>query len=261
MTAIRRSCTPSPGFTLVELSVVLVIIGLIVGAILVGRDMIKAAELRSNISQFEKVKAAVYVFRDKYNAFPGDIVNASNFWPLADPTPAVCQVTASTGAETCNGNGNGRVELTYERFRFWQQLGNGAGLIGGSYTGVAGPGGGLDAVPGLNVPKLKQEGGGNSVYYLGSTPGTVSVYPGSYKHLMTFGAIHTGAAPDNPLFTPGEAWNIDTKLDDGQPGTGVVTTYKASYRPNCADTDTAATAQYVLTYTGVTCMLSIKLGE
>ena len=134
-------------------------------------------------------------------------------------------------------------------------------MIGGSYTGVVGPGGGTDAVPGLNVPKLKQEGGGLVIVYAGSTPGTVSLYPGSYDHAISLGAINPTHAADNPLFTPGEAWNIDTKLDDGKPGTGVVATYKASYQPNCADTDTAATAQYMLTYTGVACMVFIKLGE
>ena len=61
------------GFTLVELSLVLVIIGLVAGGVLVGRDLIAAATIRSTISQIEKYKTAVNTFRTKYNYLPGDI--------------------------------------------------------------------------------------------------------------------------------------------------------------------------------------------
>src|ERR1700733_13388871 len=61
------------GFTLIELSVVLVIIGLIVGGILVGQDLIKAAETRAQITQIEKYNQAVNTFRSKFGAIPGDM--------------------------------------------------------------------------------------------------------------------------------------------------------------------------------------------
>src|SRR5438477_2747635 len=61
------------GFTLIELSIVLVIIGLIVGGILVGQDLIKAAEIRATVGQVEKYNSAVNTFRSKYNGIPGDI--------------------------------------------------------------------------------------------------------------------------------------------------------------------------------------------
>lgn len=61
------------GFTLIELSIVLVIIGLIVGGILIGRDMIRAAEIRSLISEKNQYIVATNNFRNKYNAMPGDI--------------------------------------------------------------------------------------------------------------------------------------------------------------------------------------------
>src|SRR5665213_3036991 len=69
------------GFTLIELSIVLVIIGLIVGGILVGQDLIKAAEVRAQISQIEKYDQAVNTFRAKFNAIPGDmaVATASQF--------------------------------------------------------------------------------------------------------------------------------------------------------------------------------------
>ena len=61
------------GFTLIELSIVLVIIGLLAGGVLVGRDLIAAAALRSQITQIEKYNAAANTFRAKYGFLPGDL--------------------------------------------------------------------------------------------------------------------------------------------------------------------------------------------
>ena len=70
MSRVNRS---DRGFTLIEMASVLVIIGLIVGGILVGQSLIKAAEVRSEVTQMEKFQTAVNTFRDKYGYLPGDI--------------------------------------------------------------------------------------------------------------------------------------------------------------------------------------------
>jgi len=64
-------------FTLVELSIVLVILGLLVGGTLTGQSLIHAAELRSVVKDYEKYKTAMHVFEDKYFALPGDMTNAT----------------------------------------------------------------------------------------------------------------------------------------------------------------------------------------
>src|ERR1700710_2201298 len=69
----RRRHGENQGFTLIELSIVLVIIGLIVGGVLVGQDLIKAAATRAQISQIEKYNQAVNTFKTKYNGIPGDL--------------------------------------------------------------------------------------------------------------------------------------------------------------------------------------------
>lgn len=68
-----------PGFTLVELSIVLVIIGLLIGGILVGEDLIQASKIRAQISQIESIRTGALTFKLKFGALPGDLPNASSF--------------------------------------------------------------------------------------------------------------------------------------------------------------------------------------
>jgi prepilin-type N-terminal cleavage/methylation domain-containing protein len=95
------------GFTLIELSIVLVIIGLIVGGVLVGQDLIRAAEVRATISQIEKYNTAANTFLGKYGYLPGDIKDpdASNFGFISRHMQ--CQ-------DGGLGDGNGVIEGDYE---------------------------------------------------------------------------------------------------------------------------------------------------
>src|SRR4051812_21206607 len=96
-----KNNTNQHGFTLIELSIVLVIIGLIVGGVLVGQDLIKAAQIRSTVGQIEKYNSAVNTFRTKYNGMPGDLQGAANYGLAA---------TAANVATTGTGDGNGLIE-------------------------------------------------------------------------------------------------------------------------------------------------------
>lgn len=73
------------GFTLVELAIVLVIIGLILGAILKGQELISNAKMKRLYNQYREVVAAIYTYYDKYNAFPGDDPNANTRWSTVTP--------------------------------------------------------------------------------------------------------------------------------------------------------------------------------
>jgi len=87
------------GFTLVEIAIVLVIIGLLLGGILKGQEMITQAKIKNAIADFSGISAAYYGYQDRYRAIPGDDPNAATRWT----TP-----TAATA-----GNGNGIVAGTY----------------------------------------------------------------------------------------------------------------------------------------------------
>src|SRR4249919_3563779 len=89
----------SHGFTLLEIAIVLVIIGLLLGGVLKGQELITSARVRNIVSQQDGVKAAYFGFLDRFRAVPGDYDQA--FTNIANMS------AACTGG---NGNGNGRIE-------------------------------------------------------------------------------------------------------------------------------------------------------
>ena len=209
------------GFSLVELSIVLVILGLLTGGILAGQNLIKAAELRAVSTEAQRYIASFNTFRDKYFAAPGDMTNASKFWGVS----TACGGAAADGV--CDGNANGIIEVSGaangwgEMFQAWRQLAK-AGLIEGSYSGLAGPGTGIDSVIGTNVPPSRFTNSGWSLYPLPNYGGDGSTYRADYGNELVAGGRIVNSITEASTFKPEEAWNIDTKMDDGKPGTGKV---------------------------------------
>jgi prepilin-type N-terminal cleavage/methylation domain-containing protein len=113
------------GFTLIEIAIVLVIIGLLLGGVLKGQELITAARVRNLISTQDGVKAAYFGFLDRYRALPGDYGNAT----INIPNCGACQ----------NGNGDGQILLNgaiLESISAWEHLSK-AGFITGSYVYAA----------------------------------------------------------------------------------------------------------------------------
>tara|TARA_B100001123_G_scaffold204580_1_gene231980 strand:- start:352 stop:1125 length:774 start_codon:yes stop_codon:yes gene_type:complete len=252
-------------FSLVELSIVLVILGLLTGGILTGQSLIRAAELRSVVTDMQRYQTAMRSFQDKYFAIPGDMRNATSFWGSAggDGTNAACWDALTTAIPVCNGNGDGypgsyAVTTLYrwsERMMAWKHLAN-AGLIEGSYIGKT------DSTTnefmltgGKNVPASK----------IGTAVWDIYGRNGITGHATEFddnGGIQLGLRSNGNIATapliPEEVWNIDTKLDDGKPGLGRVRTSKNAYTA-CATTDNAATAVYNVTDKSVNCALRMYI--
>lgn len=250
------------GFSLVELSIVLVILGLLTGGILSGQALIRAAQLRSVASEYQKYVSATQAFRDRYMALPGDMPNAAKFWGAADNDDGLgsdCFGASVTTTATCNGNGNGSIDsgsAANEQFSYWKHLAN-AGLIEGSYTGIAGSAGVSQHVIGQNCPASKLSSAGWAMRYRGVSPGGVADslrFAMDYGNEFDFGAANPGDRTYEPALNPEEAWNIDTKLDDGKPASGRII---AVFRTGCVNgaNNTDTSAPYNLTNTAVSCAL------
>ena len=232
------------GFTLIEISIVLVIIGLIVGGVLAGRDLISAAAARAQISQIEKYQQAVNTFRGKYGSLPGDMT-------AADATRFGFQ---ARGAYAGQGDGNGilqgvsanaassnwgALESAGETVMFWRDLSD-VRLLDGSFTTASNtvvPS--ADIVPsGSGVTGLAayfpaaKIGNGNYVYAWSGGGGLIipSKLDGTnYFGISAITRVPTGGfIESNPGMTVQQAYDIDKKADDGLPQGGNIRAWHLS---------------------------------
>ncbi len=117
------------GFTLIEIAIVLVIIGLLLGGVLKGQELIVSARVRNLISQQEGIKAAFFGFQDRYRALPGDYASAN--------------VNINCSGGCLNGDGNGQINAAgaaagpnttkLEDLNVWTHL-TAAGFLNGAYN-------------------------------------------------------------------------------------------------------------------------------
>lgn len=250
------------GFSLIELSVVLVILALLTGGILAGRSLIHSAELRAVSTEAEVFRNAALTFEEKYKSMPGDLATATDIWggPVAD-----CMLTASTGTETCNGDSDGRIDYdggssttyqdtTYEGFRAWQHLAN-AELISGKFTGAATQmaAGYPYYTPGTNIPESAYgDGVGWTLHYLRES-WSWTQDDGHYLSLAR--PLNGNGRWHNPSISPQDLYNIDNKTDDGKPFSGRVNDMAGIYTPDCTDNEDPVTARYDLQNEDSVCLM------
>lgn len=113
------------GFTLIEIAVVLVIIGLLLGGVLKGQELINSAKVKNLATDFRNIPVFLYTYQDKFRALPGDDANALTH-------------VAGTNATSSNTLGNGIINgnwndstIASESFVFWQHI-RLAGLLSGT---------------------------------------------------------------------------------------------------------------------------------
>ena len=248
--AMRNHQSHRHAFSLVELSIVLVILGLLVGGILAGQSLIRASELRSVITDLDKHRAALFTFRDKYFGLPGDITNATSFWgDQATGTGACSDAAIANGTPgTCNGNGDGKIihGAYTETTRAWQQLAM-AGLIEGTYTGT-----GLPNMPRDTVPQARVSLAGYALGWYTTTANYTS--DTSNPNRFVFGSS-AGGTMSGAALRAEETWNIDTKMDDAkaQQGRLFARTGNASSPVIVADGACVSGSEYNLSNAGIAC--------
>ena len=148
----RDGCFKRRGFSLIELSVVLAVGGLLVGGVLGGQSLINASGRMSVVSEYKQYNDAVTLFYEKYRDMPGDMSDAEDRW----------------GASTSNGDGDGMIDAATaagargEAFELWNQLAL-DGRISGKFSGTAGSAAGwtgMDTVFKTNAPASRMGNAG-----------------------------------------------------------------------------------------------------
>ncbi len=249
-----KSKLPSAkGFTLIELSIVLVIIGLIVAGIMGGQSLIRAAKLRSVTTDINRFKVAITTYKDYYGYLPGDHTNAYDYFDGSGGS-SVCGANTIGTATSCNGNGDGRIKFlftsgTNEDFRSWQHLSL-AKMVPGEYSGE--DAGSPNYQPDVNIPSSSIGYSGYWLFYYG-------FYSRAAGNLIHVGGINS-KYPEGYFINTADAENIDRKMDDGLADGGNVYTRNA-WVGNTEQTTCVTgafddpTSSYIMTNTEESCVM------
>ncbi|MEO7623758.1 MAG: prepilin-type N-terminal cleavage/methylation domain-containing protein [Gallionella sp.] len=118
------------GFTLIEIAIVLVIIGLLLGGVLKGQELINSAKVKNLATDFKNIPVFVYGYQDKFKALPGDDANTATHLTGATACTPVATAGCTLGNGVINGNWNDAT-VASESYVFWQHV-RLAGLAPGS---------------------------------------------------------------------------------------------------------------------------------
>jgi prepilin-type N-terminal cleavage/methylation domain-containing protein len=205
------------GFTLIEIAIVLVIIGLLLGGVLKGQELINSAKVKNLATDFKNIPVYIYGYQDKFRALPGDDSAAASHVTLATvaSTPAECNNLAKPASGNCTGNGlidglyTSKV-ITDEVQLFWQHV---------RLAGLA-PG------PTANVDDYRPSNASGGVIGIQSGSSQTGKFP-----------ITDGATPSSPIrgtyiicsegILGKFVKQLDIQMDDGQTNTGSMMAIKS----------------------------------
>ncbi len=217
------------GFTLLEMSIVFIILGLLVVTVIAGQKIIRNTRLVSVVSDIENLRIAIYNFEAKYNSLPGDMVDATSYW-----------------GSTANGNGDGLVGTGGEDLRLWQHLSL-DGQLEESYSGS----GTFSVGENLPISTLDPNAGYRFI------DGTIGAGYGKNGNRVEFAASNAaGTAFTNPILKAEDAAAIDKKADDGLAATGNVV---AEQGTGATAGDCITSSAYKLSGTEKSCVMAFWL--
>jgi len=268
------------GFTLVELAIVMTIIGLLIGGILKGQELMQNARITATVSQVKSYSAAVTTFKDMYQAVPGDMLNAGT---RLVGCPGAAGISCNPGTTSAGDNivgppgwaaagwgapaitatkaaGLAAADVDGERYLFWAHLLL-ANLIGG--INADGLNANTNFAFGVTNPDAKIGGG----FIVGYDTGTVGLenaaafqpantgISGMVGVITTDPKLATPTAQNAGPLAPLRAAQLDRKMDDGRPATGYVQAY--GFQTSCFTS--AAALVYNETISTTDCGLIFRL--
>lgn len=246
---------PVPGryaaFTLIELSIVLVIIGLIAGGILFGQDLIEAADNRAIIAEIQKLDMTAMTYKSRYNELLSDMPEAKSRQLFGDSFCAPNGFACRGDKNRAISSGGSGTLGAYEARGSWWHMGKVE-----SFPYI------IDYSSGYGGSSLSSYGSG-----LSSTTKKGLGWGISYSHIASNWANHLVS---NKVFLPGQVKQLDDKMDNGHPatgklkGTGAYSDGLACLTNGAAHHNTpysqVANADYDITQMDKSCVLYYDLG-
>ncbi len=195
------------GFTLIEMSIVLVIIGLIIGGVLKGQELISSTRLKGVITQWDAYKSSMNGFLDKFSALPGDYGLATT------------RIRAS-GVE--NGDSGGIIGTSANETNVFTNDANaGENLNAWAHMAAAGLIGGVTVSAGATA-QLAASGGVPAGKVSGSTFAILSGSAGAGGQTSVWARLQQGSGAAAVVLSGKDAGEIDRKFDDESPNAGSV---------------------------------------
>ncbi len=241
------------GFTLVELAIVMIIIGLLIGGVLKGEELIENAQVAAVITEIKGFDASLSIFRDTYAGFPGDL-----------PQPGVRVAGCVSALCIVAGDGNNRIGANNlfavtvspsENLTAWAQL-EASGILA-AVDGTA------NVVFGQGLPQSAFDTGGYQISFFGGGVVGGNLFRSAHYFQLT-SVVAAANAAGSEFMVSSQVARIDRKLDDGNPVTG----YVREVSPNvgaaatdCRTTNVAATSLYNEADNPATCALIIRTGN
>ncbi len=274
---IRRYSPATRGFTLVQVAIVLMIAGLLVGSMFMGEELVVIYKVHAQISQIGAFDEAVATFNEKFEGLPGDLLAVMaerQGLPAGDGTPS-------------HGDGDGKISpcnlgwqwhLGCETALFWSQL-SVSGMIPGNYTADSRfTDNRLNHVNAMD-PYLPRSPLMEGVYVAiwssvanQPSPKPQLPYGNYYEISRIMGVADEKFVDDSKALTPEQSYDIDRKMDDGLPLSGRVVvngeadwpkdawgTYAKPGVSSCVFTDETYNTSYILRAHAPLCHIAIAL--
>ena len=196
------------GFTLIELSIVLLIVGLLIGGIISGKGLIINGKVRATIRDLNFYKSIINTFYDTYGYFPGDLPNASSYWSAASNGTGSRTIVCSTNTDPCN--------LAWQHLYYADLMG---GPLSGSNSGPILP---------VSQKNISISEGVIAAHIIAYTNNLV-IWQTLQTYLGTSTASLTSRYGTSGVFIGGayvapieQIYQIDLRMDDGIPSTGKI---------------------------------------